>query len=148
MDLILFKDNPRALTGYKGREDIADIVYGSLHAKEKIKFYTARSILDYDKPKEIDNLKYWSDRAVENIRKLKTLKNIYVKAYPKKGELLFGKIVQYCKINWERLEEMHTRRDYYWRRSMDAFNEGGDTDYWNQKLNKLDEEIHKLENAK
>lgn len=145
---MIFDRNPKVLTGYKGRDEIADLVYCSLHSKNKIKFYMDRSMLDYKNPDEVQNLKYWSDRAVDCVKKLKNLLDIYKRAYPKKGEQLFKAIVEYCKTNWLRLEEMHERREYYWRQSMDAFNNNQDVDYWNAKLNELDKMIHKLENAK
>ena len=148
MDLVLFKDRPKALTGHKGRDEIADLVHGSLHSREQIRSCILRSVLNYENPKEIRCVKYWTDRAISNVDKLQFMQEVYVTAYPKKGKDLFTKIVERCKIIYEKLQEMYTRKDYYYQKSMDAFNNVTNYEHWNKRIDELDLQISRLENSK
>ena len=140
-------ENAKALCGWKGREEISDGVYACMLAHKKIRELTIAPNISPRQSKKIESLQYWTGVASHNITRLKSIRNLYRKAY-REGDKLYNLITEYAKTNWERLDELNDNREYYYRRSIDAFNNGSVSDHWNKKIHELDAQIAKIENSK
>lgn len=139
--MIIKEKNAKFLCGWKGREEINDCVSAILVSKSHLqKFANDQNIF-----RDPDNAKYSMHQIAHHLHQLKNIREIYLRAYPKKGIKLFDKLKDRAKLYHLQIEAKHMERDYYATQYQKSFNEGNASEHWIDKIQKIDKEIDLLE---